>query len=407
LAILTVLFRWRWTIAVLLVLGSIAGGYAGFRHAVPPLGMLPLAGLSVLLTACVSLVHLRHAGLAALSALAPALGMMAASAVAHPLSTPGLLAVYGVGCIAASLTGGETVRRLLLDGTESAAKTALARNLLPCVLGTILGAAVAVAWLFRVSPGLALGAGSVLLASTAYGILAVAFGASLLPFGESFFTAANRVRERREALLRVTTRIVEPRWALSVSGIVLVFAVLGWFGVEPVFAHGAQIARPAYWGAAALGAFLLAFAVGRDWREGLAATLVLSVFMLLVLWLRGVVVGPLSEAMLVEITVPASAAYLPMLVLIGGWRRYHVSGDVSVVARARAQEDLGAAPYFAALSAAAATLPWATQHGSTGVLAVTFLLGGGAAAVAQPALATALEWLLPRRRSLNQLYGRG
>ncbi|MEI9989688.1 MAG: hypothetical protein WDM86_06585 [Rhizomicrobium sp.] len=333
--------------------------------------------------------------------------MIAAGAFARHLAPGDLLAVYGVGSVAAALAGGEIVRRILVEGAEDAATLSLARLFAPTLLAAVAGAAVLAAWLFRGEPALALDAACVLLASTVFGVLVTAFGASVLPFGEGFFTAANRVRERREHLLRTPTAIVEPRWALSITGIAIVMAVLGWFGVAPFLAHGAWIAKPAFWGASTLGVFLFAFAAGRDWREALAATAALAAFVLLILWLWSQALGRISPAAFVEIVTASSAAYMPMLALMSARRRFLAAGDESGVARLRALEELGASPYFAAAVSVVVLLPWIVLHGSAAVLAAMFALAGVAAIVVQPAIATALEGFIPRRRSLNQLYGRG
>ncbi|MEJ0044379.1 MAG: hypothetical protein WDM81_20095 [Rhizomicrobium sp.] len=407
-AILTFAFRMRWAILTLLVLGAAAGGYAGLRDAVPPADALLAGTASVVLVLCVGYVHVRHVGLAVIMALAPLLGMVAAALAARGLTTGALLAIYGLGGIAAALAGGETVRRVLVEGAGGdAAKLSLARLFVPAMLAVLAAAAVSAAWLFRGDPALTLRTACVLLASVVFAVLGATFGASVLPFTEGFFTTANRVRERREHLLRLTTGIVQSRWALSIAGIALVLAVLGWFGIAPFLVRSAWIAKPALWSASALGVFLIAFAAGRDWREALAATAALAVFVLLVLWLRCLTAGRLSPPALIEIVTAAGAAYLPMLALATGRRRFHAAGDESTVARLRALEDLGASPYFAAVAAAAALAPWTVLHGSVAVLAGAFLLAGGTAVVVQPAIATALEWFIPHRRSLSQLYGRG
>ncbi|MEJ0025505.1 MAG: hypothetical protein WDN01_05705 [Rhizomicrobium sp.] len=406
-AILTFAFRMRWAILALLVLGAAAGGYAGLRDVVPPVAALLAGTASFAIVACVGYVHVRHAGLAVIAALAPLLGMVAAALSARGLATADLLAIYGLGGVAAALTGGETVRRVLVEGAGDAAKLSLARLFVPAMLAALAAATVSAAWLFRGDPALTLRTACVLLASVVFAVLGTTFGASVLPFAEGFFTAANRVRERRERLLRLTTGVVQSRWALSIAGIAMVLAVLGWFGVEPFLVRGAWIAKPALWSASALGVFLLAFAAGRDWREALAATAALAVFVLLVLWLWCLTVGRLPPPALIAIATAAGAAYLPMLALAAGRHRFLAAGDEPTVARLRALEDLGASPYFGAAAAAASLLPWIALHGSFAVLAAAFLLAGGAAVIVQPAIAAALEWFIPRRRSLNQLYGRG
>ncbi len=404
-AILTPLFRIRWAVLALLVLGAAAGGYAGFRDGVPPDEGLILAAIAFVLATGVAFFHFRHVGMAVVTVLAPCMGMVAAGLAARGLAMPVLLAIYGAGCIAAALTGGEIVRRVLTEGIADAAKLALARLFLPTLLAALAGAAVLAAWLFRVSPALAVRAAVLLIVSIASGVVVTAFAASVLPFGEGFFTLANRVREWRETALRGATRIVEPRWALSMSGIALVLAVLGWFGAAPFLGHAALFAKPALWGASGLSVFLLSFAAGRDWREALAALLALAALALPVLWMWGAAIRHLPP--MIEILTVLTAAYLPMLVLIDGRRRFFAAGDESAVARLRALEDLGASAYFATATAVAAMLPWIVPSRSAAMLAAAFLLAGGAAILVQPALATTLEWFAPRRRSLKQLYGRG
>ena len=390
-AILTLLFRMRWAVLVLLVLGSAAGGYGWFHDATPRPILLLLSAAALVLVGFVSFIHLRHVGLAAVTAAAPLLGIVAAGLWSRGLGIAEILAIYGAGSIAAGLAGGEIVRRILQEGVDGAARLALARLFVPCVLATLAGAALLAAWLFRATPMLAVHTAGVLVASVAYGALGTTFGASVLPFGEGFHTAANLVRESRERMLRITTAIAETRWALSVTGIALVLGVLGWFGAGPFLAHTSLIYKPAIWGAAALGVFLVTFAAGRDWREGVAATLALAAFNLVVLWLWGAATEHHLRVTTIQIVIASSAAFLPMLAIIrGGWR-FRVSGDEPSVARLRALENLGAAPYFAVAAAVAAMLPWILLHRSIAALEVSFLFGGGAAVILQPAVATALD----------------
>ena len=110
------------------------------------------------------------------------------------------------------------------------------------------------------------------MASVVSALVLVPFASSVMPFGEGFFVVANRVREQRERLLRVATLVIEPRWAMSLSGIVLVFATLGWFGSAPYLMRSAMLSQPALWGASALLIFLAALSLGRDWRDARTAT---------------------------------------------------------------------------------------------------------------------------------------
>jgi hypothetical protein len=231
--------------------------------------------------------------------------------------------------------------------------------------------------------------------------------ASLLPLGESFFVAINRAREKRERWLQIAMRVTESRWGLSLSGAALVLAVLGWFGAAPLLGHSALLDQPLLWAASALGIFLIALAVARDWREALAAVLALAALTLLSLWLWGHASGRLTLAAFVEIVAVVASALFVMLLLADMRRVYRQSGDDAATARLRALDALGTAPWFGAGCAAAALLPWIVVHGSIVTLAAMFAAAGVAAVLIQPAIATALERALPRRRSLDQLYGRG
>jgi len=181
----------------------------------------------------------------------------------------------------------------------------------------------------------------------------------------------------------------------------------GWFGAAPHLAHSALLAQPALWGASALLIFLATFAAGRDWRDALAATLALAALTLLCLFLWGRATGRLTVSSFAEMAVVTAAALLLLLQLSARSRAYRQTGDSPAVARLRALEDLGLAPWFGVVGAGAATLPWIVLHGSIGMLSPMLLLAAAAALLAMPSLATALETLVRRRRSVDELYGRG
>jgi len=230
---------------------------------------------------------------------------------------------------------------------------------------------------------------------------------AVMRYGEGFYIAANRVREKRERRLQWAAGAVTPRWGLSLAGIALVLAVLGWFGAAPLLAHSAVRVSTALLVATAFGAFVLGLVVARDWRAAAGATLGLSVLLLLGLSLWSGTVGRLLPATLLEIGAVLAAAGLNMFALLGRFRRFRGSGDSAAVAWLRALEEAGAAPWFAPAAAAAAILPWTLVHGSLATLSALFLLTSPVSALFMPALATALETLVPRRRSLRELYGRG
>ncbi len=408
-AILTFLIRLRLVVLAVLALAATTAAWFAFRAAVP-VGVLFLSAASLAAASAVALIHLRHAGMAAAAVLAPLPGMIAAGpfAAAAGLAPSGFLAVHGLAAVLAAAMAGDIQRRILDSAQpEEACREALAGNVAAAAVSLLGGAALLVGWLFRDARALGLGTAAELAAAMASVFLAVPFAAASLPYGETFFVRANRARERRETVLRTLTQVVEPRWGMAVSGAVLVLATLGWFGAAQLLAHSAPAAQPALWAASALLIFLLAFAAGCDWRDALAATLALGALALLGLYLWGRAVGHLTAVSLIEIAVAATTALCLMLLAIVRSRRYRRSGDIAAVARLRALEDMGLAPWFGASMAAAAALPWVIVHGSIAMLALLFPLAAAAALIAMPALATALETLLPRRRSLNDLYGRG
>jgi hypothetical protein len=391
-------FLFRYRVAVVAALGVFTVGAAvwAFHGASVPVGALFLSTISLVVAAGIAFIHLRHVGLAVTAVLAPLPGMMGA---ASGFSTA-TLAVYGAATVAAALVAGD-VTRLILTNREraDAAATALTR-MAPAVLAAgIVNAVLLAAWL-----GTA--AAVPLMAALVSVLLVVPFVAALLPFGESFFVAANRARDAREPLLRIASHVAEPRWGLSLGGITLVLAVLGWFGAAPLLAHRAALAQPWLWSGSALGLLAVAFAVARDWRDAVAIALGTAALTLLDLWLWGRATGHLTLTAFGEIALTVSAAYLLMLVVSDRRRRHRRQGDESSMARARALEELGAAPWYGAAGAAAAIVPWIVVHGSNATLAAMFVLAAGAAMVAAPALATALETLVPRRRSVEELYGR-
>jgi hypothetical protein len=408
--ILLFLFRFRIAVLALLALATAGAAFFAFHGHPVPVGALFLSAGSLLIGAILAFVHVRHTGLAVLIALAPLPGLLAAGsfAVQSGLSYSGLLAVYGFAYLMSSTLGGDIARRILdAAAPVDAAREALARVLLPAVLCLGAGAALIASWLFRDGRVLGFGAAAELVAAGVSVLVFVPLASAVLPFGELFFVAANRVRERRESVLRIAANVVEPRWAMSLSGAALVMATLGWFGAAPHLAHSALLSQPALWGASALLAFLIAFATGRDWRDALAASLALATLALLCLFLWGRATGRLTVSSFVEMAAVMAAALFLMLQLIARSRAYRVTSDNAAVARLRALEDLGLAPWFGIVGAGAVTLPWIVLHGSIGMLSAMLLLAAAAALLAMPALSTALESVVRRRRSVDELYGRG
>jgi hypothetical protein len=259
-------------------------------------------------------------------------------------------------------------------------------------------------WLLPHALPLALGASFEMAAGTLSSLLFVAFGALALPFSEAAVTEINRAQERRAWRLQPLILVMQPRWGMSLAGVVLVFAVLGYFGIE---AKGLPLARPAHWAGSALLAFLAGLAISRDWRNALAITLALAAETLVGLWLWVIAVGHLTIPALVIVLMVGGVALMLMLVQAGKARRYRMGGDESDVARLKALEDCAVPAAYGCACVAAAIVPWIVLHGSMATLAVLFALAAAASTLGVAAIATALETLVRRRFSVEELYGRG
>ncbi|HEY0302502.1 MAG TPA: hypothetical protein VGC36_14250, partial [Rhizomicrobium sp.] len=96
-AILTVVFRFRIAILVLLEVATAGAAWFAFHGLAVPVGALFLSAASLILGGGAAFIHLRHPGLAALGVFAPLPGMIAAGpfAVAAGVTSTGLLAIYG------------------------------------------------------------------------------------------------------------------------------------------------------------------------------------------------------------------------------------------------------------------------------------------------------------------------
>jgi hypothetical protein len=407
LSVLTFLFRWRVIVVSVLAAGAAGLAAVTLHDFEIPVGALFLAGISFVAGSAVAYAHLRHLGLAMVSVLAPLPGMMAVAPFVTALSNTTVLSVYGLGSAGASLLAGDIVRRVLEGKAPvDAARDALARFAAAVGVTCVAGAALLVGWLFRDARALGLEASAIMLAALLSGSVLVPFAAAVMPFSESFFTAANRAREGRERWLRIAADVVKPRWGLSVTGVTLVFAVLGWYGAAPMLGRSALLMQPALWAASALGLSIALLWIGRDARGAAAALLAFATVSLVDLWLWGRAVGHLTAPAFVVIVMTVLSALLIVLMLIGRQRDYRRGGDEAAVARLRAIEELGTAPWFAGAGAAAAVVPWISVHGAMATLAVLFLDAAAVALLAVPAVTTAIETVLPRRRSVDELYGR-
>jgi hypothetical protein len=230
-------------------------------------------------------------------------------------------------------------------------------------------------------------------------------GESFLHFDEAFVAAANRVRERRQRLLEKIAMTAVPRWGLSIAGIALIFVALAWFGAQPAFSF-VHFANAQVIFAVSLGlTFALAVPVCSGWREGFGAPVAAGLAGLVALWAFAAIgeMAPTSPVGIMELVL------LALFLAFCGARRaaaYRRLGDDSVIARLRAVEDLGGPQWFAILGGIAALLPFVVVYPANAAYVMALAFAGAGALGFAPALATACGLLVPRRRSVEELYGR-
>ncbi len=309
-------------------------------------------------------LYLRHVWLALLAALAPLPGLVLAQCMLGLLYPGGYAFGFSLALLMAAarlqhlLTGAGDWRPVAWAGLGAAATATqfywTAADQLP--VGYLLG------WempLLLLLTGL-----------SAAGLMVC--GWRFLSFSEDFITRANRAAEARAQALEFAGEIATPRWALALSGVGAVLAVLAWFELPPD-------AAPELPGFVVIAA--TAFLISRDWRTALAGALCAAL-----LWLFHL-----------ETALPFFA--LPTLLLAGA---------------ARTNEEVGASAWRLALEEWAAALLFALP-GAVLLMAMTaeipFLLtglGGSIAALTAlvffPALTAALWRLFPRYRSVEEMY---
>lgn len=348
--------------------------------------------LGAVLAAGVGFWQTRHAGLAILTALTPLPGLLWAA----PLCGGSGFGVvpfiaYGFGFALAALYAQRVLGRLLrgAGGEPPWRAAAVALGLM---------AVFAVLWFAKTTQADgALQAVADTLAASVSVLLLLPLAVTYLDFDETYVAQANRVREKRSLLFEKAGNAAIPRWGFSLTGIALVFLALGWFGSEPLLREG-------WWryGVTLILAPAVLGTVCGGWREGLALTLVAAVSCVVALWwarydmrLPFAAAGALQAAMLAVFIGLTGARSM---------RRWRNAGDVPEMVRRRVLEDASGA-VFAALGTGAVLLP-ALWHAGAVPLVLAVPAAGLCGALLFPAVVTAAETLIPRRRSVEEVFGK-
>lgn len=396
-------FALRHRVLLLSISLSILGITTGVATANAILGGAPFGDAGLILTGAAlagvcSLVHTHHPALAFLTAVAPLPGL----AWAAPMNADAALGIapvlaYIFAYAVAIMLAQNILVRALDDGTAG-------QPYKPLAAAAGLMAALTLLWFWRsATAASAMQAVLDVVLAAASALIVMPLGASVLQFDETFVASANRARERRQRLLEKIAMVAVPRWGMSIAGIALIFVALAWFGAEPAisFVPNAPVLF-----AVSLGlTFALAVSVCCGWREGFAATIAAGVAGLSVLWGFAFIgrMAPTSPVGVLELVS------LALFLMFCGARRaavYRRLGDDPSIAQLRAVEDLGGPQFFAILGGIAMLLPIVVVHPAYAIYMVALAFAGAGALGFAPALATACGVLLPRRHSLEELYGR-
>lgn len=398
-------FARRYRVVLLSIVFSVIGIATGMATANAILagaslrdGGIILAGAAV---ACaVSLVHTRHLGLAFLTAAAPLPGL----AWAAPMGGEALFGIvpvlayvfaYGIAVILA-----HNILIGTLDGGSSG------HPFKPAAVAVGLTAALALLWFWRTATGeAAFQAVLDISLAAASSLIIMPIGELVLNFDEAFVAAANRARERRQRRLEKLAMVSMPRWGMSVAGIAAIFVALAWFGAVPVFSLAQFASAPMRFAASLVLTIAMALIVCGGWRESLAATIAAGLAGLVTLWGLAVAGKMTASSPVGVLEIVSLAAFLAFC---GANRAaaFGRLGDEAAIARLRAVEELGGPQFFATLGGIGALLPSVVLHPAFAPFVAGLAFAGVGALAFAPALTTACELLLPRRRSVEELYGR-
>jgi len=175
--------------------------------------------------------YLRHWVFAVL-ALSPPLSVLAVAALIGPDGLGSAIAASLFGTICALLLG-DLIARGICAGRSRSEIAFDASQLVLFAVGTLFAAYLLSLW-----------ADGFILAREGASIYTMLFGAgfssalvgawlcSLFPFSEQFIARANSTREWRERTLEHFLPVMHPRWAFSVSGIAIIIGAIAAFGIR-------------------------------------------------------------------------------------------------------------------------------------------------------------------------------
>ena len=363
---------------------------------------LPAAFILALLIAH---LHVRHFFLALAAALAPLPGLVWAGILAVPASQTEVLAyafaialcLFQAGSVADRVSQGE-------DG-KTAAAAALAEVFVPAGLTAVMLSVILLLWFVHQPEGAGIAAAQLMFAGLS-GLTVLPLAASGLNYSETFLEQFSRRREARGRVMESMAMVAVPRWGTSFAGIALVFSVLGFFGAMEMVRSTEFLCQPLLWAASAAVIFLGGYVTGGGWRSALS---LLAAFITVVtcgLWALAELRVPVSASELLELHLAASSGLLAALALMAQAERNRRAGDHPLVGLLRAIEKNGIGFFYGAMAGLASLAPLAFSVPEWPALAVTILVGALAAGIFAPAFMTLSEVAFPRRRTLEEVFGK-
>lgn len=337
------------------------------------------AGLALLVLFAFSHIQIRHLGLAAIAAFAPLPGYLLGNVLQAPSQPLGYLCGFVIADIILS-----TVEMEFCSGAPRADATRQAiRNLGAAVIWPLV---LAVAAISAISGFAGMRLAMFVLFCGASALLIALPAARFLPYDEEFIARANRLRERRERWLDGLAFVIQPRWGWSISGIALIFAVLGLFGSPNFGAFPIMI-----WTMEGPLFAVIAFAAIRNIRFAIAFLLTAAALISSAVWICGH--SPLGATDLVlALAVAVSPAFMTAIQSA----KFARAGDAFAVASLRASEQLAIPIFFFSLASSLALVVLGLFASAT-----LITLGGAAALMMFPAITAAVHDLFPPRVSLD------
>lgn len=398
---------------ILLLLGMAAIAAPLFSLAA---GQLPGMGFSLrfaaMLTAAAALAlsRFRDPVLAVAGALAPLPGvsLVFCGAFGTTLSSDSASLgafVYALG-FSVALIAGDAFAMRVADGEEPKTSTMLTLQggvrFVGAVLVVVLGLPVllAVADPQRLTPSLLLAGGNALAVLSSW--VAVPLAGSFLAGSEDFIARTNRAREDWARRFQTIALAARAPWTMSATGILIVLLVLGVFGSLKFDAGKNAALRFCAVGGAVV-TVAAAFFAGRDWRRAFAVSLAAGGALIYGLW-GYARAGATFDASLILMTAGLGAiCFVPIAAVA-------VHADLSRRSDAASASEAG----ILATGPAAATgilgtlivlAPWYREFGAARAgFALAILFAAAGALVFHPAVASALETIVPRRQTLAERY---